>query len=385
MNTNMEHISKDMEDIGIVRPEKKSGAHDRTVNILAVIGLIAVVSLGIWGIVGLGRSVAGIIPTEDAFLAVTLRALFPADNAIEASVSDATIESADDITLSFTHEGGENGMYALSYACVDGVRFEMVEGDGTARGFDCASVENTPAIDTESEEKNVRLRAYSDNNRFADASLSVIFTPGNGGERVVSDPVSLTIFNADVSNSRGALAENEGAEEAEPEQIGGNTTAPGTQTGGTFAPVRGEESNRTYTYGGGASAGTAISDPFGDIDLTVRILETGILNENNIFVPKSPIAKTDHGAVRFEIVNVGTKNSGAWTFSASLPTDPGHLFSSDPQVSLSPGERIEFTIGFDRVEDGPTGTISITADAKGELADVNRGNNGVNQTIDIVE
>ena len=128
-----------------------------------------------------------------------------------------------------------------------------------------------------------------------------------------------------------------------------------------------------------------VSNPQGEPDLAVTILATGIIDEQNNFLPTDSISRTKRGAVTFEIRNIGTKESGSWTFNAVLPTFPMQIFHSKAQKSLLPGDRIEFTLGFDQITNLPDGVITINADPTGSIKEISEENNIRQKTITITE
>jgi hypothetical protein len=112
------------------------------------------------------------------------------------------------------------------------------------------------------------------------------------------------------------------------------------------------------------------------VDLTARIIDTGIINPSTgVYTPASIVNPTDRGGVRFEIINIGTKTSGNWTFAAVLPTFPPYTFQSDEQAPLAPGDRMQFTLGFDSIIRQATSTIIINADPLGEVNEIDKANN----------
>jgi hypothetical protein len=164
------------------------------------------------------------------------------------------------------------------------------------------------------------------------------------------------------------------------------TDSIGAQQGVDFSNIKpltaGEQENGVYPV-----SGIGISQPNGRIDLSVHILETGIVSTStNTFVATSPIATSQKGAVRFEVINLGSKESGSWTFNAVLPTYPRHIFHSTTQQSLLPGDKIEFTLGFDQVN----GTVSedvitINVDPTGSIPESSKTNNIVQKTVRIAK
>ena len=156
-------------------------------------------------------------------------------------------------------------------------------------------------------------------------------------------------------------------------EVEGSNTVPATQTPG-------ERTEQTVQI---PNDDTAIEN--GKADLLVRIIETGILDsDTNEFIQTDSMTYTSRGGVFFEVINLGTKTSEEWMFTAVLPTFPAYTFNSETQEKLAPGDRIEFTLGFDSVVQEIEGTILITVDPNNTLDEVTRDNNIAEITIQII-
>mgnify|MGYP003417982028 CR=1 FL=1 len=140
--------------------------------------------------------------------------------------------------------------------------------------------------------------------------------------------------------------------------------------------------------GGNGNNGGVIQNGDGRADLSVRILQTGILSYNNQFVPASTVNGTtgafggnfrtnDRVAVQFEITNQGRSASGMWNFRAEL-TGNGYPAKSynNPQyeASIPAGGRAVYTIAFDNIQIG-SNTITIFLDHLNQVNEFNEGNN----------
>lgn len=155
------------------------------------------------------------------------------------------------------------------------------------------------------------------------------------------------------------------------QSAGGTSSAP--------APKTGVKSEKTFVY---YSTGPMASDPKGIIDLEGRILEVGVVDKDtNVFTASSSPSANSRIAVRFEVVSKGTKASGSWTFNAVLPTMPLYIYSGDSQQSLMPGDKIEFTIGFDSVERKKDAEFTVNVDPTGSVVESNESNNIVKTLI----
>lgn len=144
----------------------------------------------------------------------------------------------------------------------------------------------------------------------------------------------------------------------------------------------------TNTGTGTGGNGGVITTGDGRADLSVRILQTGILAYNNQFVPASTVNGTtgvyggnfrtgDRVAVQFEITNQGRSASGMWNFRAEL-TGNGYPSKNyeNPQYesSIPAGGRAVYTIAFDNIQIG-SNTITIFLDHLNQVNEFNEGNN----------
>ncbi len=152
------------------------------------------------------------------------------------------------------------------------------------------------------------------------------------------------------------------------------TLPAGLRAGGT--------TSTTYKAGTGTTSAQTL---FGLPDLTVTSLVTGYLTSADTasFIKSSTVPSGLRGAVKFTITNIGTNASGRFDFIATLPTSRSYTFTSDPQDSLLPGERIDYILGFDRTSSGTKQTISVLVDSNNAVAESNNSNNSASATVDI--
>src|SRR3989344_3701101 len=123
----------------------------------------------------------------------------------------------------------------------------------------------------------------------------------------------------------------------------------------------------------------------GKSDLYSNITAYGTLNSNNEFTATTTLKSTDKIAVRFEIVNHGTVETGTWYFNAVLPTFPSHIFTSESQQSLKPGEKIVFTLGFNKVAKKDGNEFVVNADPANSINEASETNNIAKLTMNDVK
>lgn len=189
--------------------------------------------------------------------------------------------------------------------------------------------------------------------------------------------VSITSIFIPAPEQEVATTTPEIANEEEPSALEASGTAPRTP---------GQETTDIEVFG---VTGPAASDPNGTIDLAVRFIELGIVDKTTgSFTASSTPSRSMIGmrvAARFSVENVGTRTSDQWSFNAVLPTFPSHIYSSPTQQILGPGDRIEFTLGFDSFEEDNEGILVINVDPTNRINERNKDNNILRRTIIVSE
>lgn len=341
------------------------------VKALAVIGFLAILFFGAWGAVTVVRYLPNALSTLAA-AAVSITSLFIPNERIEVTLTPGTATADEPVTLSWEHinKRGE-GVYTVSFACRDGVSFDAQAPNGLYTRVFC----DTP-FNFVNAEKEMKLIPFSEKNRFIDVPLTVAFTKAGESEARASTEAVLTIVNEKLAGSPTTTGT----------PTAGGTTGGGATTGGTSGTINRLPGTRTQNIYQ-ITPGGQTSDPRGFVDLAVNILGVGVVSTTtNEFSVASIIPRGARGGVRFEVVNLGTKASGGWSFNAPLPTLPFFIFQSVTQPSLNPGDRIEYVIGFDSVDTRTsTGTIVINVDPTSSVKESNENNNLARVTVNIAQ
>jgi hypothetical protein len=207
------------------------------------------------------------------------------------------------------------------------VALSIIEADGT-RDISCATNYNLGDVN------NLTLVITSEKERFADIAYQIAFlATGDTTPRAIAKAV-ITLVNEDITSTiTSSNNETETVEEATGEGSITTETSPVTETAPQATPPAFTQ-EFTYTI--------PVSDPNGRIDLAVRFIDTGIIN-NRTFRP-GPLLADAAGAIQFEVKNLGTKTSDEWTYAVTLPA--GNTVESPEQSPLKPNERALITIGF---------------------------------------
>ena len=167
------------------------------------------------------------------------------------------------------------------------------------------------------------------------------------------------------------------------------TTTPSTSSGSGVGVTAGPKKDTTVNMGDVTTPGTDIGGEAhassGKPDLIIRFKEMGYLDRStNAFTPvtSQSLDRSLRIGIKFDVVNVGGSSTGRqWNFNAYLPTSPAFIYNADMQKLLNPGEKIEYTLGFDRLSDQRSNTLRILLDGGNLIDEVNEGNNEIQVVI----
>ncbi len=260
---------------------------EHVLRVIAVVGLIAVLLLGAWGIIQL----AFFIPTFIGNLTTTKTT---AKEALVVSLPLSTV-SGNAFTLSWSHTGG-SGSYAynVSYSCADGVSLKAPLATGALQSVPC----NTPF-------------------NYTNAKDKLTLTPASTATKIttVSFTVTATNLGTGVVTATGSA---------------NTSVAPAAKAAATKAPAKSGGTTAKYVSSG------RTSNLYGYPDLQVRMLSNFTSIRSGAQVP-----------LQFVVENVGTNVVPAnWTFTASLPYTPVYTYTSPAQQALYPGDKVVYTLTY---------------------------------------
>ncbi len=122
----------------------------------------------------------------------------------------------------------------------------------------------------------------------------------------------------------------------------------------------------------------------GKADLITRFIALGYLDRNtNQFIPVTgSLDRSQRVGIRFAVINQGGASTlRQWNFNAFLPTSPLFTYNTDMQQPLNPGEKIEYTLGFDRLQDQRSNTLRIELDGGNLIDETDETNNNMQVLI----
>jgi hypothetical protein len=322
-------------------PETQPTFRDSLLRAVAIIGLIAILILGAWGIIQLVVGLPDFLGNFGSHSSTTSTTTPSSTQQERVSIgAPASVASGQPFNLSWSHTGSTgNYSYQLSYACQTGVNFAAPTPTGQYQQVAC----NTPFNYTNAANSMQLVAVLAPNQSQTNATITVNATRLSDNKVTSSGAAQIAIAPAQAP-----------------------------------APKPAPKPTSTYKPSGTYTASGRTSNLYGSADLSVRILSV-----------------TPNGgrySVQFVIQNNGTNVAPyGWEFTAQLPTNPSYTFVSQPQQKLYPGDKIVYTLGFDAAAPLSYGyqtwgyqnqnTFSVTVDPQYLVGDATRANNTASATL----
>ncbi len=271
---------------------EESSTKDIFLRTIAVLGLIAVLLLGAWGIIQLAIALPGIFGQIGGGVSNVFTST-PKESLSVSAPASAT--SGQSFSVSWDHTGGSDTYsYTLSYACESGLSLKAPVPTGSYESVAC----NTPFD-------------------YVNASDNMTVIPSLTGTNSAS--LVITVSSTDLST--GAI----------------------TTTGlATTNVTTGAAQSSTYTppQTTASAAPTVSYRP-----ARVRAPLYGYPQFAIVYNSTTPNGSLI--TVTFTVENVGTNViPSGWMFDALLPVNGGYTFESQPQQALYPGDKIVYSLSF---------------------------------------
>lgn len=268
-------------------------------RLVAIVALIIVLLLGLWGILQL----IFWLPTFFSNVTGNIGGMFnrQAPEALVLTVPSGVVADQT-FSVSWDHKNAEGEhRYALAYQCRDGVSFETALADGKMQKVECDKPFNFTAA-TSTIELTPRLTKGTAATTVG-ISAAAIAVPG--GALTATTTATTVVSPALVATTTPAKPAT-----TKPASTGTNYPS------GSYYP-----SGRTTNL-------------YGLADLHLAI--------NAAYVSGG------RAAVQFTVSNIGTNVAPAgWNFAAVLPIQGSYTYTAPAQQALYPGDRIVFTMGYD--------------------------------------
>jgi hypothetical protein len=289
-----------------------------------------------------------------------------------------TIKTGEQTRISW-NQSNRPGSYLFSYVCSEGVAVSAVQADGL-RGLSCDTEYNLGDV------VEITLTATSEKEAYADVFYTISYMRSQSAETQATAQGSFLVVNetllqdqtpstptpppaADDETEPDTPTTSEPSTPTVPPVTGSTTTTPETtptpnEPTSPSRPVSVQQPTYIYTI--------PASDPRGTPDIAVRFLNTGTISNNRFII--GALKRNESGAVQFEVRNLGTKTSVAWTYTIEAP---GLSFTSAPQAALKPSERAVLAVAFAGSRD-QSETITVRINT---ATDKNRTNNQFVQPV----
>ena len=278
------------------RMETKPTLKENALRVVALIGLLAVLLLGAWGIIQLAFFISSLFSNAGGAASTSLQQ--PAHQTITVSVpASATPGTPATVSWNLSGGTGNNVAFALSYSCVSSLSFKAPVPTGATQSVAC----DTPF-------------------NYTQATQSLAITPVYSGTANVQ--TTITVSATDLST--GAVVAS----------ATGNLTVVATKKAPAKAAASTSYSPKTTYVSAGRTAAL-----YGYPDLAVSIT--------------SAYSQGGRAALQFVIQNVGTNVAPqGWTFNAVLPINGSYTYPAGPQRALYPGDKIVYSMGFSDYNQG---------------------------------
>lgn len=288
------------------------------------------------------------------------------------TTNKSVVTSGEPITLTWA-AAGRNGSYVFRYECTDGVAIDIVSDEQALRSISCDTNYNVGNA------TDLTLNIESEKNRFIDVPYSVAFLRTNDMEPRAESAGRIAVTNPQLSglasagDETGADDAEETLETSEPSGTASSedndTAEPGRVAGESDAADAPTSVTPAVTYEQQFVYEVPASDPNGRTDLAVRMIGVGELFNERTFFESGVLTGGEQGAVQFEVKNLGTKTSGEWDYTLSLPN--GQTHEGTDQEPLRPNERAVLTLAFPVPENGTSEPIFVEVTAIGDRTAIN--------------
>ena len=274
--------------LALKRMETKPTFKEQVLRVVAILGLLAILLLGAWGIIQLAFFISSLF--SNAGGAVSTAVQTQTQETLTVSVPQtATPSTATTINWKLSN-GTANYSYSVSYSCANGLSFKAPVPTGATQTVACGTPFN-----------------------YTQATQFMTLTPVYSGTTDAQTTITVSATNL----STGAIVAT----------ATGNMTVLATKKAAAKPAATYRAPATTYV------AANRTAPLYGYPDLAVTITSASSQNGN--------------ATVHFVVQNIGTNVSPAnWSFVSTLPINGSYQYPSGPQRALYPGEKIAFTLNF---------------------------------------
>lgn len=338
---------------------------------LAIGGFIGLIIIIAW----LGIQLISFMPSAFTSLASLADSVYNYKPVELVVVSNKAVANAGEAFSISWNKPKQEGTFAFTYQCTDGVAVEVRTENGQIENVNCGESFAIGSVDT------IDISINSERNRFTEVPYKISFLPSKSNEPAASTDKTITVVNAMISPVAVSATTTPTTETPKPVVVTNPepvipkpvvkppVVAKPTLPVATPKPI--VVSKPVYTI--------PVSNPNGTSDIAVRLFGIGTVDAKNKFTPGVVIDNDVKGAIQFEIKNFGTKTSNSFTYTATLPN--GSEYESPVQTALKPNERLVATIGFETADMTGIKSFSVEVSVNG---DSNKNNNQFTSKVSIV-
>ncbi len=287
-------------------------------NIIAIVGLIVLIVVIIWGLVHL----AGL---SQSFFS----SLFGRPAATLGLTAPASATSRVPFNVSWSYKPTVSGSYAFLYQCASGFQFETSDGNGVSNQIPCGASFTIPAT-----ANSIMLTPVLSSKNSMTVPISVVFIPSSTSSSRVQGSTSILVSPA----------------------LSSITPAPTTPTKTSAKPRASVPADLSVRI-------VSLSvDPYGNGTAVFDIQNVGAGSSGTYsFTAQLPTNSNSYGGQPY----------GGQTQS--------YTYASPAQSSLHPGDHIINTLRFTQAQSG--GIFSVTVDPSGSVHESNKINNYAYQSL----
>jgi len=345
----------------------------RIKNIFVIIAFVLLIIVGIWSAIQAALYIPRLFSSASAPEQGT-QELRLGKNDIVMRVSPQNALSGSDVLVEWKRKGDNTGVMSFAYACTEGVYVSVADEKIPCNAPFTMSPDTSelvivphtrldrmslPVAVTYTNEQNESVRATDTIVVIAnttDTHTSTQQQNGHTNDQQSEDAPTRTSTETDPSSSSSYTS--------------GDTRTP-TEAPSVVVP---KQSAYAPSYTTQTVRVPRASNPYGVTDLAISAVRVGTVDAYGRFIEQSSVSRYSRGALLITAFNAGTKETGIWHFSATLPLPGGYLFYSQPQQNILPGASVDILVTFDQMQAG-SHPITVQIDPYNNIPESNEYNN----------
>lgn len=315
----------------------------------------------------LGIQLVGVLPKAITSLASIADTVYNYEEVhIDVTSSKAVANTGESFGLSW-QVPKTPGDFTFTYTCTDGVAVDVRTIGSAIKPVTCGEAFNLGSV------SGVDVMVQTEKNRFTNIPYTIAFVPTGADTAIASADSTMSVVNASIPPTVAVATTT-------PEVVVPTTpvtsvepTVP-TPTKPAVTPTAKPVVTPKPTYVQHYTYAIPVSNPNGFADLAVKLVRVGTIS-GGAFTTNSVVDNDTSSGLLFEIKNIGTKTSTAFTYTVALPN--GTTYTSPVQDALKPNERATIAIGFEVANLTGVKSFSVQVANAGETITANNGMSGL--------